>query len=64
MRIIIGKTQTPDIDRALESAKEELLKKRDVTIRVVHFLGIKTKEHPQEYEYEVYTEYEVCAGEK
>lgn len=61
---MIGKTQTPDIDHALASAKEELLKKRNVAIKIVRFFGEKTKEHPQEYEYEVYTEYEVCAGER
>jgi len=53
---MIGKTQTPDIDRALESAKEELLKKRDVTIKVIHFFGEKSREHPHKYEYEVYTD--------
>ena len=55
---MIGKTQTHDIDRALESAKEELLKMRNISIRIVHFHGEKSREHPYEYEYEVYTEME------
>jgi len=50
---MIGITQTPDLERALFVAREQLMKGVTVQIRRVHFFGELTREHLHEFEYEV-----------
>ena len=50
----VGYLQTPDINRAVEVAITEMIRLKQVQIKPVHFFGEKTKEHPYEWEYEVY----------